>query len=204
MNNPESKNTLPPNTVLLEGEKDRRPRPEALVDWPKDRPPGGTSDQDQPTQYRSLPERQEQDHENNLRQKFLIKVAGLEDILNEIEEEPLGEHQLSWLSDQLNAGKTPLVINRPHVGSRKSKETELPIELAAGFITKGTAAINHQGPDGPGLYAEAQILPDWIATIQGIIKSPFGIDITAYYGESLISLDVVVQPKGTGKVIRKL
>ena len=193
-----------PDTVLLmEGERDRRPRPAALVNWPEARPPGGRLPESDGENLVSSPEA---DNTSRTvaphRQRFLIKVAGTGDIVHDLNEEPLTEATLGWLVDELNREPTPLMLNRPGVGSRgPEKESPLDITICAGFVAQRSAKFEEQGPDGAGVYAEVETLPHWASLIGSIIDTPGGIDITAVYPQWVVSIDVVVRPRGTGKVI---
>ena len=123
------------------------------------------------------------------------------DLIADLDEEPLSEPVLRWLADELNKEQTLLLVNPPSVGSRGPKEAPIAIEWCAGFIAQGSAKFNIEGPDGAGVYAEVETLPQWTSLVGSIIESPFGIDITAFYQNSVVSLDVVVRSRGTGKVI---
>ena len=47
----------PGTVILMEGERDRKPRPEALVNWPEARPPGGHLPESDEETVASAPER---------------------------------------------------------------------------------------------------------------------------------------------------
>ena len=193
----------PGTVILMEGERDRKPRPEALVNWPEARPPGGRlpgsgGETVTSSSERGQPLREDTPH----KQRFLIKVAGRGDLLEDLDEEPLSVATLRWLVDELNREQVPLMLNRPGVGSRgPDKESPLDITMCAGFTARESAKFEEQGPDGAGVYAEVEALPHWASLVGSIIGTPGGIDITAHYRNSVVSIDVVVRPRGTGKVI---
>ena len=196
-----------PDTVLLmEGERDRRPRPAALVNWPEARPPGGRLPESAGETLSGSPERGQAPRViTPHRQRFLIKVAGSGDLIEDLDEEPLTEATLRWLVDELNREQTPLMVNRPGVGSRgHEKESPLDITICAGFTVQGSAKFEEQGPDGTGVYAEVETLPHWTSLIGSIIDTPAGIEITAHYRRSVVSIDIVVRSRGTGKVISEI
>ena len=193
----------PGTVILMEGERDRKPRPEALVNWPEARPPGGRLPESEGETVASSPERGQSPRKDTpQKQRFLIKVAGSGDLVEDLDEEPLAEGTLRWLADELNRERVPLMLNRPGVGSRgPDKKSSLDITMCAGFTARESAKFEEQGPDGAGVYAEVEALPHWASLIDSIIGTPGGIDITAHYRNSVISIDVVVRPRGTGKVI---
>ena len=193
----------PGTVILIEGERDRKPRPEALVNWPEARPPGGPLPESEGETAAGSPERGQPPREDTPhRQRFLIKVAGSGDLVEDLDEEPLAEGTLRWLADELNREQVPLMLNPPGVGSRgPDKKSSLDISMCAGFTARESAKFEEQGPDGAGVYAEVEALPHWASLIDSIIGTPGGIDITAQYRNSVISIDVVVRPRGTGKVI---
>ena len=190
--------------VLIEGERDRKPRPEAYVNWPEGIPPGGPIPRDGENPTDRPQSRQHTDIVNPYRKRFLIKIAGAGDQPGELDEEPLTETVLSWLASELNREQTPLMINAPCIGSRGPKKAPLSITEYAGYVAKNTARFDASGQDGAGLYAVVEVMPDWIALIGAMVNSPAGIDFTAYPPNSIKSLDVVVRPRGTGKVVAQL
>ncbi len=189
--------------ILLEGARDRKPGPEAHVDWPDGLPPGGPLPRENDSPPQPQPDRQDISA-NPYRKRFLIKVAGTGDQLGELDEEPLTEKVLAWLAAELNRDETPLMINSPGAGNRGPKKAELSITELAGFVVKDSAKFYDQGPDGAGLYAEVEVMPGWITLVGAMVNSPAGIDFTAYPPNSIKSVDLVVRPRGTGKVIVEL
>ena len=143
-------------------------------------------------------------NESPYRKRFLIKVAGAGDQPGELDEEPLTERVLRWLAAELNRDETPLMINSPGTGNRGPKKAALSVTELAGFVAKDSAKFYDQGPDGAGLYAEVEVMPDWIALVSAMVDSPSGIDFTTYPPNSIKSIDVVVRSRGTGKVIAQL
>lgn len=193
--------------TLLEGARDRRPGPESYVAWPQGRPPGGALPKNGGGPALGVqPNAPAQTAQNvNRRTRFLIKVAGVDDRVGELGEEPLTESVLTWLAAELNRDGTPLMIDGPEVGSRGPKSAPLSIMGWAGDIAKDTAQFDANGPDGAGLYAEAEIRSHWVALVDDIIGSRAGIDFTACSGpDSIVSVDIVARPRGTGKVIAQL
>lgn len=190
----------PPNVILIEGERDFKPRPEALVNWPKFKPPGGRLTET----YREPQAKSRAGTENKYRRRFFIKVVGLGDLIEELDEDPLSQPVLQWLAEQLNNDETRLMINSPGVGSRGPKEAPLDVQMCAGYAARGSAHFDPQGPDGPGVYTEVEVVPPWIELIGAMIDSPGGVDLTAFYKNSIVSLDVVVRSRGTGKFIAEV
>lgn len=190
--------------ILLEGARDRKPGPEARVKWPKGNPPGGPLPRDRKLLNTGTKISEHGTGTNPHRKCFLIKVVGEGDRLGELDEEPFTEAVLIWLAAELNRERTPLIINPPGVGNRGTKEAMLSVMELAGFVAQDSARFDGEGPDGAGLYAEVEVMPDWIELIGAMVDSPGGIDFTAYPRNSIKSLDVVVRPRGTGKVIMEL
>ena len=190
--------------TLMEGARDFKPRPEAFVNWPKDRPPGGRLTQTNDGVVRQPQQNAHTKTTKRNRRQFLIKVAGLGDLIDELYEEPLSEPVLQWLAEQLNKDQTNLMINPPSVGSRGPKESPLDVQLWAGFTARDSAYFDAQGLDGPGVYAEVEVMPAWVELVSAMINSPAGIDLTAFHKNSVVSLDVVVQSRGTGKVVAQI
>ncbi len=192
------------SVLLMEGERDLKPRPEALVNWPEGKPPGGllsSADLESSSVDQTEPQ---VSTVNKYRRRFFIKVAGLGDSIAELDEEPLSEPVLQWLATQLNNERTRLMVNPPGAGTRGPKEAPLDFNLWAGFTAQGSAHFDPQGPDGPGVYAEVEVIPPWIDRVGAMIDSPGGIDLTAFYRNSVISLDLVVRSRGTGKVMAQI
>lgn len=192
------------SVTLMEGERDLKPRPEARVNWPDGKPPGGQLSGavgDPPSANHT---ERRVSTENKYRRRFFVKVAGLGDSIEELDEEPLSEPVLRWLATQLNNDRTCLMVNAPGVGSRGPKESQLDVQLWAGFTSQGSAHFDPQGQDGPGVYAEVEVIPPWIERVGAMIDSPGGIDLTAFYKNSVVSLDLVVRSRGTGKVISQI
>lgn len=194
----------PERVILLEGARDRRPGPEAHVDWSKGNPPGGPLPRDRNLANTGVKVNKQSAGTNPYRKCFLIKVVGEGDRLGELDEEPFTEAVLTWLAGELNRERTPLVINAPGVGNRGPKCAMLSVMELAGFVAKDGAKFDGEGPDGAGLYAEVEIMPGWIELISAMVDSPGGIDFTAHPPNAIKSLDVVVRPRGTGKVIMEL
>lgn len=203
---PQNTPTAPKNTakvILLEGARDRKPGPEAHVDWPNGLPPGGPLPPKDDSSPQPQPDRRDVNR-NPYRKRFLIKIAGAGDQSGELDEEPLTENVLMWLAAELNRDETPLMINQPGTGNRGPKKAALSVTELAGFVAKDSARFYDQGPDGAGLYAEVEVMPDWVALVGAMVNSPAGIDFTAYPPNSVKSVDLVVRPRGTGKVIVEL
>ena len=190
--------------ILLEGARDRKPGPEARVDWPRGNPPGGPLPRNRDLANTGVKVNEHGAGTNPYRKCFLIKVVGEGDRLGELDEEPFTEAVLTWLAVELNRERTPLVINSPGAGNRGPKDAMLSVMELAGFVAKGSAKCDGEGPDGAGLYAEVEIMPGWIELIGAMVDSPCGIDFTAHPSNAIKSLDVVVRPRGTGKVIMEL
>lgn len=193
--------------TLLEGARDRKPRPESYIDWPDGRPPGGPLPKGADGLTRDAQPNPPAQAVNKYRKRFLIKVAGVNDRVDELGEEPLTESVLTWLAAELNRDETPLMLDRPGTGKRGPKDAPLSIKGWAGFIAKNTAHFDANGCDGAGLYAEAEIMSRWVDLLAGIIGSPGGIDFTADSDQDqdfIVSVDIVVRPRGTGKVVNLL
>lgn len=189
--------------TLLEGARDRKPRPESYIDWPDGRPPGGPLPKGADGLTHDAQPNPPAQAVNKYRKRFLIKVAGVNDRVDELGEEPLTESVLTWLAAELNRDETPLMLDRPGTGKRGlKKDASLSVMGWVGDIAKDTAHFDANGCDGAGLYAEAEIMSRWVDLLAGIIGSRGGVDFTASSNpSSIVSVDIVVRPRGTGKVI---
>lgn len=132
--------------------------------------------------------------------RYFVKLVGDDDPQPEVQH----LKNSPFLEDIFN--NTPIFYNRPMTG-RRGPCCKLDVDLLAGFVVPGTTRQMHEGPDGPGVYAIAEILHYEEARFQSLLGTPFGLDITedpdaikSPY-QAVISVDVVVDPRGSGKVI---
>ena len=97
--------------ILIEGERDLKPRPEAYVKWTDGFPPGGPMPPGggKPSEHLQWTERAG-DNEHG-RRRFLVKVAGVGEQPGELDEEPLTVAILTWLAEALNREQTRLMTN---------------------------------------------------------------------------------------------
>ena len=133
---------------------------------------------------------------------FLVRLIGSQDPQPELQ--VLKE---SNFLENIFDGK-PIYRNRPNVGCRGPSD-EHDIDIVVGEIAPSTVAWRHLPRHGNGIYATARILPDYAPRFQSLIGMTFGLDITAETTRSapyidVISVDVVVDPRGTGRVIAPL
>ena len=146
---------------------------------------------------------QEQLFTNQRNRRYIVKLMGVHD--------PQPELQQLWDNKFLEDifDDTPIFHNRPMTG-RRGKCQEMDIDLVAGFIAPGTTRQSQDGLDGPGIYAVAVVLSQEVRLIRSLIGAPFGLDITIDQGANktpypaIVSVDIVVDPRGTGKVIKEM
>lgn len=89
-------------------------------------------------------------------------------------------HPVILIEGERDLKPPPLMINAPGIGRRGPKKAPLSITEYAGYIAKDTARFDALGPDGAGLYAVVEAMPDWIVLIGAMVNSPAGIDFSAY------------------------
>ena len=100
---------------------------------------------------------------------------------------------------------TPIFRNRPCEGQRGPRH-EPDIDRVVGFIVPGTTHYRDDGLHGLGIYATAEVLRPETMRLCSLMQTPFGLDITADESDTppnitVISIDLVVNPRGTGKII---
>ena len=100
---------------------------------------------------------------------------------------------------------TPIIRNRPCEGQRGPRH-ELDFDRVVGFIVPGTAHYRDDGLHGLGIYATAEVLRPETMKFCSLMQTPFGLDITAAQNDTpphitVVSIDVVVNPRGTGKIV---
>lgn len=100
---------------------------------------------------------------------------------------------------------TPIFRNRPCEGQRGPRH-EFDVDRVVGFIVPGTAHYRDDGLHGLGIYATAEVLRPETMKFRSLMQTPFGLDITAAENDTpphitVISIDVVVNPRGTGKIV---
>lgn len=193
--------------TLIEGERDRKPRPEAFVQWPRGRPPGGRVSERNAEGDDHQPQANQFNPRNPLNTIFLAKLVGVGETVKDFSESPLSEDQLARLAGMMNEETAPpifLVKNRPGHGMRLPKEYTLPVEACPGFMPKGTASFDPDHPSGPGLYCELEVLFNHESLVGSLIGTPFGVDMTAEYGGPILSIDLTTRPRGSGRILAQL
>lgn len=193
--------------TLIEGERDRKPRPEAFVQWPQGRPPGGRLSERNAEGDDHQPQANQSNPRNPLNTIFLAKLVGVGETVTDFSEAPLSEEQLARLASMMNDETTwqiPLVRNRPGHGMRPTNKEWPPIEACSGFMAKGTARFDPDHPSGPGLYCELEVLFNHDILVGSLIGTPFGVDMTAEYGGPILSIDLTTHPRGSGGILAQL
>ncbi len=138
---------------------------------------------------------------NSWNPRYLVKLVGDSDPQPEVQR----LKNSPFLEDIFD--DTPIFYNRPLIG-RRGPCCKPDVDLLAGFIVPGTTRQMNDEPDGPGVYAIAEILRYEEVRFRSLIGTPFGLDITADQDtaappyQAVVSIDIVVDPRGSGKVIR--
>lgn len=193
--------------TLIEGERDRKPRREASVQWPQGRPPGGRLSERTAEENDHQPQANQSNPRNPLNTIFLAKLASVGETVTDFSESPLSEEQLAHLARMMNeetAWLIPLFRNRPGHGMRPTSKQEFPIEACSGFLHKGTVRFESDHAYGPGLYCELEVLYTHESLVRSLIGTPFGVDMTAEYGGPILSIDLTTHPRGSGRILAQL